>query len=165
LTKRSPAVTVSFHDRLKIIPEAVEHFPLWTELLETCPVMQIVTAAIIEKDGKILIAKRKKGGHQGNKWEFPGGKLADGEKPEDGLRRELREEFGIEAAISDFIASSTFHYPHLSIELVAYRATCLSGDFKLYDHEEIKWVLPSELNRYTFSEADIPIMEKISKGL
>lgn len=127
--------------------------------------MQIVTAAVIEKDGKVLIAKRKRGGPQENKWEFPGGKLAADENPEDGLQREIREELGIEVIIGDFLASSTFHYPHLSIELIAYRATCLSSDFTLYDHEEIKWVLPSELNQYTFSEADIPIMEKISKGL
>lgn len=68
--------------------------------------MKQVTAAVIEKDGRVLIAQRKTGDALAGKWEFPGGKLEPGETPEACLRRELREEFGVETEIGDFICSS-----------------------------------------------------------
>ena len=123
--------------------------------------MQIVTAAVIEKDGNILIAKRKKGDPLENKWEFPGGKLKPSETPEGCLKRELREEFDIDAEVGVFIGSSTFAYKHLSIELLAYRVARTSGVFEVKVHEEIRWVPPEELSQYNFSEADQPIVRKI----
>ncbi len=127
--------------------------------------MQQVTAAVIEKDGKILIAKRKKDDHQGGKWEFPGGKVEHGETPQECLRRELREELGIETVIGDFICSSKFDYSHISIELLAYRVSYRSGNFKPEEHEEIKWVSPEDLEKYSFPEADIPIVKRIVKDI
>lgn len=123
--------------------------------------MRQVTAAVIEKDGKILIARRKKGDHLENKWEFPGGKLEPGETPEEGLRRELEEEFGMNIEVREFIGSSRFTYPHASIELLAYRAVCLSDEWSVREHEEVRWVPVEELGRYDFSEADRPIVEKL----
>ena len=79
----------------------------------------IVTAAIIKKDNKFLIAKRKEG-HLANKWEFPGGKLEPNETPEDCLKRELSEEFGIETIIGKYVTKSIHEYPHIKIELIAY---------------------------------------------
>lgn len=123
--------------------------------------MQIVTAAIIEKDGKILIARRKRGDHLENKWEFPGGKIEPNETPEACLKRELHEEFGISAEVGEFIGSSRFTYRHASIELLAYLAYCPSDEFTVKAHEEIRWVPPEELDRYDFSEADRPIVRKL----
>jgi len=126
--------------------------------------MRIVTAAVIERDGKILIARRKKGDRMEGLWEFPGGKLEGNESPEECLRRELHEEFGIDADIGDFLLSSPYEYPHLKIELLAYRATYMSGDFKLNDHDEIRWVSPSELKRYDLAGADVPVADILMKG-
>ena len=123
--------------------------------------MQKVTAAIIEKRGKILIARRKKSDSLANKWEFPGGTIEAEETPEECLRRELFEEFGIEAKVEELIGSSQFHSPRQSIELIAYRVVHVSGEFKLAAHQEIKWVRPSELNSYDFAEADIPIVRRL----
>jgi len=123
--------------------------------------MRIVTAAVIEKDGRFLIARRKKGDPLEDKWEFPGGKLEFGETPEEGLRRELHEEFGIYATVGEFIGSSRFTYGHAAIELLAYRVACPSDEFRLKAHEEIRWVPPEELGRYDFSEADRPIVKKL----
>ncbi len=78
-----------------------------------------VTAAILKKDNKILIAKRKEG-HLANKWEFPGGKLESNESPEECLKRELREEFGIDTKIGKLVATSIYEYPHIKIKLMAY---------------------------------------------
>lgn len=120
-----------------------------------------VTAAVIEKDGRILIARRKEGMQCGGKWEFPGGKVEPGETPEACLRRELREEFGIEAGIDGFIAASEFDYGTIHIRLLAYRAHYCSGEFSLTDHAEVKWVARSELLQHDFADADIPIVKKL----
>lgn len=123
--------------------------------------MHKVTAGVIEKDGKILIARRKSGKCVGAKWEFPGGKLEDGETLEECLRRELLEELNIETEIGEFIASSFFTCNNREIELLAYQVKYISGDIALTDHDEVQWVLPSELRNYEFTLPDVPIVEKI----
>jgi len=126
--------------------------------------MKQVTAAILEKDGKILIAQRKPGAALAGKWEFPGGKLESGETPEACLRRELMEEFGVDTEIGAFICSSKFEYKHLPIELLVYKAVHLSGEFRLNDHARIEWVAPADLPGYDLSSADIPVAELLLKG-
>lgn len=116
-----------------------------------------VTCAIIEKNGKILIARRARDQRLAGKWEFPGGKLEDGETPEECLKRELEEEFGIQAEVGEFITSNRHHYDHAFIELLAYRVTYVSGSFTLVDHDSIRWVSPEELPDYDLSGADIPV--------
>ncbi len=122
-----------------------------------------VTAAVIEKNGKILIAQRRKGSALGGRWEFPGGKIEPGETAEACLKRELKEEFEIESEIGEFIIASKFRYCMVPIELLAYRVKHLSGDFKINEHEEIRWVGPSELGSYDFMPADKPIVKLLSK--
>jgi 8-oxo-dGTP diphosphatase len=117
-----------------------------------------VTAAILEKDGRIFIARRKQGSRLAFKWEFPGGKIEADETPEACLRRELQEEFGIDVIVGSFVGRSSHRYPHGEIELLAYRVTHVSGDFQLRDHEEILWVWPNDLHFYDFSDADLPIV-------
>jgi 8-oxo-dGTP diphosphatase len=123
-----------------------------------------VTAAIIEREGTILIARRKRGDRQDDKWEFPGGKLEEGETPEVCLRRELREEFGIDVIVGGFVGRSSHRYPYGEIDLLAYRVIHLSGDFQLHDHEEIRWVEPADLPSHDFSAADIPIVKLLLEG-
>ena len=117
-----------------------------------------VTAAVIEKDGKILIAQRRKGSALGGRWEFPGGKIEPGETAEACLKRELKEEFDIECEVGKFIIASRFRYCLVPIELLAYRVSHLSGEFKIREHEEIRWVSPSELGSFDFMPADKPIV-------
>jgi 8-oxo-dGTP diphosphatase len=122
-----------------------------------------VAAAVIEENGRILIAKRKEGEFQGGKWEFPGGKIEDGETPEECLKRELREELGIDTRIGEFIGASRHAFTcQTSIELLAYRAFHLSGTPQPLDHEEIRWVPLAELNNYEFPPADKPILAKLA---
>jgi 8-oxo-dGTP diphosphatase len=125
---------------------------------------KIVTAAVIERDGHILIAKRKQGKQHVGNWEFPGGTLEEGETPEQCLKRELQEELAITAEVGGLICISEYSYtPDWTIRLLAYRTTVISGIFNLNDHEEIRWVKPTDLANYDFPEADRPIVEKLIK--
>jgi 8-oxo-dGTP diphosphatase len=124
----------------------------------------VVTAAVIEKDGHILIARRKQGSIFAGKWEFPGGKMEKGETPEQCLKRELQEELTVIAEIGDLMCASEHSYtPDWTIRLLAYRTIIVSGVFNLNDHEEIRWVKPRDLSRYEFPDADKPIVEKLMK--
>ncbi|MCM8790418.1 MAG: 8-oxo-dGTP diphosphatase MutT [Candidatus Omnitrophica bacterium] len=124
-----------------------------------------VTAAVIEKDGRLLIARRKKTDRLGGKWEFPGGKIRPGETPEQCLKRELKEEFGIEAEVGEFLCSSRFTYLCVPLELFVYKAQHICGDFVPTDHDEIRWVLPTELSAYDFAKADMMVVEKLKKDV
>ncbi|MGD0231098.1 MAG: (deoxy)nucleoside triphosphate pyrophosphohydrolase [Syntrophorhabdales bacterium] len=119
-----------------------------------------VAAAIIEKEGKILIGRRK-AGRFADMWEFPGGKIEPDETPEECLKRELHEELGIEAVIGEFFLSSRYRYSHAAIELLTYRAEIVAGGFTLHDHKEIRWVPAPDLPSYDFPAADRPVVARL----
>lgn len=123
--------------------------------------MKRVTASILIKDNSILIAKRKAGERLANFWEFPGGKIEDGESPEECLKRELKEELGIEVIVGNFFCESIYHYEHGTIQLLGYWTTWVSGEIRPKVHSEVKWVTPEELDQYIFAPADIPFVEKL----
>lgn len=120
-----------------------------------------VTAGILENNGRILLAKRSKDDPLKDKWEFPGGKIEKGETPEACLRRELHEELGIDAEIGDFLCAAKHSYDHISVELLFFRVKSYTGDPTPMDHEEIRWVSPSDFHTYDFPEADKPIIQLI----
>jgi len=121
-----------------------------------------VLAAILCRDSRVLIARRKKGDRFEGLWEFPGGKLEPEEKPEDCLVRELKEEFGVEARAGKFIGSIRYVSESLSIELSAYAVAHISGAFHLYDHDEIRWVTPEECRDYALTEPDRILLEQMT---
>ena len=123
-----------------------------------------VTAAIIAENNKVLIAKRKPAARLANLWEFPGGKLETGETPERCLKRELQEEFEIEVEVGQYFGTSLYQYDFGTIELMAYRARIVSGEFKLNDHAEIAWVSAAQIDGFEFAPADIPFVEIIRRG-
>ncbi|BBO86294.1 NUDIX hydrolase [Desulfosarcina ovata subsp. sediminis] len=124
-----------------------------------------VTAAILEKNGQIIIAQRKSGDHLSGLWEFPGGKIEPGESPEACLARELNEEFNIEVTIGDFLGSNVHHYDHISIELMAYRASWVSGTISMNDHKAYRWVTVDQLTDYEFTSADVPFVDMLLRRL
>lgn len=132
------------------------------EKYDNCP-MQKVLAAILEKDGKLLIARRKKGDRYGGLWEFPGGKLEPGETPEEGLKRELREEFSIKASVEDFLCSVRYTSPAYSLELLAYKVNHVSGRFRLHEHDDIRWVPLEETGQYSLTEPDVALVRQLKK--
>jgi 8-oxo-dGTP diphosphatase len=117
-----------------------------------------VVAAVVERNGRVLIAQRRPDDRLGGQWEFPGGKVEAGETPEAALVRELREEFAIESEVLGFVGANIHAYETFTIELLAYRVRYLAGAFALHDHQAIRWVTPAELSGYPFAAADVPIV-------
>ena len=118
-----------------------------------------VAAAVIIRKGRMLIAKRKTGDPFEGRWEFPGGKIEPGESPEEALRRELREELGIETEIGEFLCAVPMRTPNLRIDLFAFRARILSGDIRCRDHDEIRWIDPEDLRRFDLTDPDRLVIE------
>lgn len=120
-----------------------------------------VVCGIIFHDSKVLICRRKPNRSLGGFWEFPGGKIEDGEKNEESLCRELMEELGMEVVVLDFFKSQFHNYDSFKIELIAYRCNFIRASFDLSDHDAYEWVGILDLNKWKLAPADIPIAEEL----
>lgn len=121
-----------------------------------------VVAAILQNDDKILIAKKKEGKPLAGFYEFPDGKVEEGENPEDSLVRELMEEMSIKVTVKDYVGKSIYDYGNGKvIELLGYTAEIIEGDIVLTDHDEYRWVTLEEVCNYNIAPADIPLISKI----
>jgi (d)CTP diphosphatase len=122
-----------------------------------------VVAAIIERAGTVLLARRSHERDHAGLWEFPGGKVEPGETDAQALVRELREEFGVEIAVGDLVAVGVHDNGTRVIELRAYWARHLSGEFALTDHDGLVWAPIAELEQYAVPPADAPIVRALEK--
>jgi 8-oxo-dGTP diphosphatase len=127
--------------------------------------MLSVTAAILIDGDRVLIAQRGKADHLAGKWEFPGGKIEPGESPEDCLIREMKEEFGIDVAVTGFFAKNVYKYETLTVELLAYYVSSSCGKFRLNAHAAMEWAPLNRLDRFDFAPADIPFAQKLQKTI
>ena len=119
-----------------------------------------VTAAIIEKNGKVLAARRKAGSHLAGYWEFPGGKIEEGETEKECLAREMAEEFGVSVEVGRFVGESVYDYGNKTVRLLAFYVNHVAGEFQLIDHDELRWLSLDELNQVDWAPADIPLVEQ-----
>jgi 8-oxo-dGTP diphosphatase len=126
-------------------------------------ILKDVVAGIIVNEDKILIAKRAKGEKLEGKWEFPGGKIENGETPEEALIREFKEELNVDINVNDYFCESIYKYEFGEIRLLAYMCNCTQKIFQLSVHSEMKWAEPLYILDNDFAPADIPIAEKLYK--
>jgi 8-oxo-dGTP diphosphatase len=127
--------------------------------------VQHVTAALIEKNGKILLALRKAGKHMGPKWELPGGKVDPGEDPKEALRRELEEEFAVQAEVGEHLGSTRFREKNLDLQILLYRVSRLAGTIVLREHEAVRWVEPGQIDDYDLVDSDRKLLRKFREAL
>lgn len=121
-----------------------------------------VVAAILQKEDKILIARKKQGKPLAGYFEFPGGKIEEGETPEESLIRELMEEMNIKIAVKEYIGESIYDYGNDKvISLLGYTAEIIDGEIKLSDHDIYEWVTLEQINNYKIAPADIPLINKL----
>ena len=122
---------------------------------------QKVIAGLIQKNDTILIAQRAKNDFLYGKWEFPGGKMEQGETEQECLKRELHEEFGINAEIGDYFYTVPFEHKNQPMEMLVFFVPFFSGEIILSEHSQIKWVKKEDLIQYDFPEPDKPVIQKL----
>ena len=120
-----------------------------------------VVAGVIYKDDRFLIAQRNFKKTQGGLWEFPGGKVEKNESYEEALIREIKEEFNAEIKVEKYIGENIHHYPEKDIKLIFLKATLLSKELKLLEHEDYKWITKEDKENYEFAGADKKVFELI----
>ena len=129
---------------------------------------QITTVAgiIYNEKGEILCTKRDAGkyAYVSYKWEFPGGKMEQGENDKQTLSRELMEEFEIKVDILDKFYQVEHDYPDFHLSMAVYECNLLSHNFKMNVHKDIRWVKPEDLLTLDWADADFPVAEKLAKN-
>lgn len=122
-----------------------------------------VVAAAIEKDGLIFCAQRPEGKSLGGFWEFPGGKLENGETPEEALIREIKEEFDSEIAVISFLNEASYEYDFGIVTMKTYLSKLIKGDLELLEHQDSKWLPIEELSELEWAPVDRPAVDLLSK--
>jgi len=124
----------------------------------------IVTAALIRERGKILITQRREDAHCRLLWEFPGGKVKEGEEPRQALRRELQEELGIEAGVGELFEAVFHVYPEYPVLLLVYSCRVVKGVPGPLACQDLRWVDLEELAGFPMPPADDPIRRKLGSS-
>ncbi len=122
-----------------------------------------VCAAVIQHQSKVLITLRPKDKRLGGYWEFPGGKIEEGESPQIALLREIREELDIEIVVGSLIETVSHSYEWGNVVILAYACSWNSGEIKHLEVADHRWVAPANLLDYDILEADQPIIQKLQK--
>jgi mutator protein MutT len=121
----------------------------------------IVTAAVVEQDGRLLLTRRLDGTHLAGTWEFPGGKCERGESLHAGLRREMHEELGVDIEIGAEVFRSEHAYPERTVRLHFFACT-LKDEPRPRLGQEMRWVLRADLRALDFPEADRALIDRLS---
>lgn len=123
---------------------------------------EVVAALIWDKD-KFMICQRPAHKAKGLLWEFVGGKVEPGETKEQALIRECQEELAITLSVGDVFMNLVHEYPDLTIHLTLFSATIAESVPQKLEHNDIKWIAPSEISNYEFCPADVEILKKITE--
>jgi 8-oxo-dGTP diphosphatase len=127
------------------------------------PVIRVVAAALYDEAGRVLIAQRPAGKHMAGRWEFPGGKVGDGESERAALARELGEELGIEVQAARPFMRLAHKYDDREVELSLWIVERYVGDPAPLDDQRLKWVAPTQLGAEDLLEADRPFTEALAR--
>ena len=129
-------------------------------MMEEKTVTRVVAALIFEGE-RFMICQRPAHKARGLLWEFVGGKIEPGESGEDALKRECREELGVEIEVGEVYMELLHRYPDITVHLTLYRAAIVAGTPRLLEHNDFRYILPAEIDDFEFCPADREILEKL----
>lgn len=123
--------------------------------------IDVVCGVIQNPEGGFLACLRPPGKHLGGLWEFPGGKVEDGETPVTALMRELREELAVDVEVGLPLAPVVWRYDEKTIRLLPFRCRIIGGTLRAVEHERLLWCLPADFDTIPWAAADLPILHEI----
>ena len=131
--------------------------------MKTVRVVAAVIKALNENGEPIIFATQRGYGDFKGGWEFPGGKIEDGETPQEALKREIMEELDTEITVGELIETVEYDYPTFHLSMDCFWCVIVKGDLVLKEHEAAKWLKSDELNSVDWLPADVSLIDKISK--
>lgn len=143
----------------------MDKFPSFLKKRKKRGVWIPVVTALMRKDGKILLGLRPVGESLAGAWEFPGGKIEQGESPEQALHRELQEEIAVDAKIGELRLVHTHSYGERGVLLLFYDVSVWKGEPRAVYHDDLRWVDPDELEKIQIPEANRNILSKLIKAI
>lgn len=124
-----------------------------------------VVGAVIARDGLVLCAQRGIGGRLPGAWEFPGGKIEDGESPAAALRREIAEELACTIDVGEEVVTTRHEYDFGSVALTTFYCRLVAGTPSAHEHAALAWMKPAELKTVEWAPADVPAVERVMTDL
>lgn len=131
--------------------------------MKTVRVVAAIIKTINEKGETVIFATQRGYGDFKGGWEFPGGKIEEGETPQEALKREILEELDTKISVGELIDTIEYDYPTFHLSMDCFWAEIVSGDLILKEHEAAKWLTKDELNSVNWLPADVTLIDKIRK--
>ncbi len=138
---------------------------IWKVKMKNVNVVAAIIIRTDENSKKNVFATQRGYGDFKDGWEFPGGKIEEGESPESALAREIKEELATEIQVGEYIDTIEYDYPKFHLSMRCYACTILSGKLELLEHENAKWLTKETLNSVDWLPADILILDKVKNLL
>lgn len=126
--------------------------------------VDVVGAVMFNEQGEILCALRSQQMSLPGVWEFPGGKIEQGETPEESLRREIKEELQVDIEVGEQIEDTVYEYPNVIVHLITFASRIKNGVPRALEHERLEWVKRNEIGKLNWAPADVPTVEKLLRA-
>ena len=133
--------------------------------MKTVRVVAAIIMAVNEQGENMIFATQRGYGEFKDGWEFPGGKIEDGETPQEALKREIREELDTEIAVGELFDTVEYDYPAFHLSMDCFWCTIVSGELVLKEHEAARWLTKERLREVAWLPADISLVDRISDSM